>query len=508
LDEQATTELPGTEDARGPFFSPDGDWVAFLAGGKLKKTQVNGGSPVVLCDATDELGGTWGRNGWIVAALDKGKLSRIPEAGGTPSVLLDLSSERSSPVWPEFLPTGDVLFTSLGPAGPDGANIEAVSPTTGKRTFLARGGTFGRYLGNGYLTYINQGTLFAVPFDVEGLQSRGTPAPVLEHIAYSPGFGFAQVSFSRTGAMIYRKDTASALVVDSRDQEGKTQTLLAQPGHYLWPRISPQKQRLAFSITESGMSTIAVYDRRTDMTTKLPFSNGVHIPLWTPDGQFLIVGGFDGLSWIRADGLGKPQTLLKSANVSVPWSISPDGHRLAFHQLNPATGFDLWTVSIQSSAGGFTAGTPEVFLQTPAFETYPSFSPDGKWISYASNESGVWEVYVRQFPDRGLKVRVSSNGGRISFWSPDTHELFYRTDDQRVMVATYRSQAGSFEILSVRQWMPFRLADTGVLANLDLSADGKEFVFLVPAPIPENQQTENHATYISDFFNEISRHVR
>jgi serine/threonine-protein kinase len=508
LDDQATTELKGTEDARGPFFSPDGEWVAFLAGGKLKKTPVNGGSPVVLCDATDELGGAWGSDGWIIAALDRKKLSRIPETGGTPSVLLDLSSEQNSPVWPEFLPTGDVLFTTLGPTGPNGANIEAISPATGKRTILARGGTFGRYVESGYLTYINQGTLFAVPFDVEHLQSRGTPTPVLEHIAYSPGFGYGQLSFSRTGAMIYRKDAASELTVESQDQAGRTQTFLAQPGHYLWPRLSPQGQRLAFSITESGISTIAIYDRKTDLTTRLPFSSGLLIPLWTRDGQFLIVGGFDGLSWIRADGTGKPQSLLKSANVVVPWSISPDGRRLAFHQLNPATGFDLWTVSIQSSADGVTVGTPEVFLQTPAFETYPSFSPDGKWISYASNESGTWEVYVRQFHDPGLKVRVSSNGGRISFWSPSAHELFYRTDDQRIMVATYRIQAGSFDVLSVRQWTRSRLADTGVLANLDLSTDGKELVYLVPAATPENQQSENHATFILDFFSEISRHVR
>jgi serine/threonine-protein kinase len=164
-------------------------------------------------------------------------------------------------------------------------------------------------------------------------------------------------------------------------------------------------------------------------------------------------------------------------------------------------------VPIQSSRNGLVAGVPVLFLQTPAFETYPAFSPDGKWISYASNESGTWEVYVRQFPDGGHEVRISPNGGRISFWSPNRRELFYRIDDQRIMVATYKIRDGSFSVQSVAQWSQAHLADTGVLANLDLAPDGTKFVYLVPAATPENAQTENHATFISDFFSEITRRV-
>lgn len=276
-----------------------------------------------------------------------------------------------------------------------------------------RGGTFGRYLENGYLTYINQGTLFAVRVDIKTLQTRGAPVPVLQHVAYSPGFGYAQLSVSRSGAMIYRKGTAAELTVESRDQAAQTQTFLSRAGHYLWPRIAPDGQHLALSITESGRSTVAVFDRRTKLTTTLPIANGIHFPLWTRDARFLIIVGFDGLTWTRADGSGKPQNLLRSTEGQVPWSISPDGRRLAFHQLSSATGFDLWTVPIQSSAHGITAGKPEIFLQTRALETYPSFSPDGKWISYASNESGSWEVYVRHFPMGAERSECLRTGGEF-----------------------------------------------------------------------------------------------
>jgi Tol biopolymer transport system component len=160
------------------------------------------------------------------------------------------------------------------------------------------------------------------------------------------------------------------------------------------------------------------------------------------DGRYLILGSFIGLSWIRADGTGKPEPLTQG--MQVPWSISPDGSRLAYHALNPVTGFDLWTVPIQVSGTGVVVGKPEPFLRTAAYETYPSFSLDGKWVAYGSNESGSWEVYVRAFPDRGERIQVSVGGGRIPFWSPNGHELFYRTDDQRIMATTYSIHSDSF----------------------------------------------------------------
>ena len=116
-------------------------------------------------------------------------------------------------------------------------------------------------------------------------------------------------------------------------------------------------------------------------------------------------------------------------------------------------------------------------------------------------------MYVRAFPDNGSKVQVSAAGGRIPRWSPNGHELFYRTDDQRIMVATYTVKGGSFEVRALRQWSQRRLADTGVLSNFDLSPDGRRILALMPAVRAEDQQTENHVTFMLNFFDEVRRRV-
>ena len=506
LDESQVAQLSGTEGARSAFFSPEGEWVGFWATGKLMKVPVEGGSPVVLCDMNDLLGGSWGEDGNIIAAVGGGKLVRVSASGGTPATLLDVTSEHAFPAWPQVLSKSDqVLFTNVGLAGPNGATIEALSLSTGKRTVLARGGTFGRYLPSGYLTYVNQGALFAVPFSLDRMQASGTPKPVLDHVSYSSAFGFAQLDFSRTGALVYRKDNDEQVVVELQDSAGRAEPLLARPGHYLWPRLSPDGHRVAFVDTEGGTPGLSIYERTSGRTTRLATPKELYLPMWTRDGRYLILGSFIGLSWIRADGTGKPEPLTQG--MQVPWSISPDGSRLAYHALNPVTGFDLWTVPIQVSGTGVVVGKPEPFLRTAAYETYPSFSPDGKWVAYGSNESGSWEVYVRAFPDRGERIQVSVGGGRIPFWSPNGHELFYRTDDQRIMSTTYSTHRDSFVAREPRPWSPSRLADTGVLANLDLTSDGRRFAVLSPALTAESQQSVNHVTFMLNFPSEVQRRL-
>ena len=170
-----------------------------------------------------------------------------------------------------------------------------------------------------------------------------------------------------------------------------------------------------------------------------------------PDARFLVLGGLSGLAWIRPEQTAAPQPLTRNAGgLQIPWSFAPAGKRLAYHQRSADTAFDLWTVPIEHSANGITAGTPEPFLATPAYETYPSFSLDGKWIAYGSNESGNWEVYVRAFPDTGRKVQVSEGAGRIALWSPNGRELVYRTDGQRIVVVNWAIRDGVFAVESRR----------------------------------------------------------
>jgi serine/threonine-protein kinase len=202
--------------------------------------------------------------------------------------------------------------------------------------------------------------------------------------------------------------------------------------------------------------------------------------------------------WVRSDGTGQPQVLLQGKAIRAPWSFSPDGSRLAYYELGASSGFDLWTVPVRVSESGLTAGTPEIFRKTPAFETYPTFSPDGRWIAYGSNESGIWEIYVRAFPDNGTDVRVSTSGGHIPFFSKSSRELFYRTADQRIMAATYTIEHGSFVVHSVRQWSPVRLADTGVISNLDFDSRHNRFLGLTTAA-GANAYADHHVTFIFNF---------
>lgn len=510
LDQASVIELAGTEGARGPFISPDGQWVAFWADSKLKKIAVTGGPPQILCDAPDLLGGSWGDDGFIVAALSRTQLSRISANGGSAMVIVDLGAESTVPRWPQVLPGAKfVLFTAIGSQGPNAATINLLSLSSHATRVLVRNGTFGRYLANGYLTYVNQGTLFAVDFDVERMEVRGTAKPVLADVAYSSTFGFAQVDVSRTGTLVYRRSLGGGqFIAKWIDETGRTEPLLAKPGHYLWPRLSPDGQRLTVSATESGRDIVSVYDRRVDQMTRLTSLDGKYgFPLWTRDGTMLVLGGAGGLAVIDPDGARQSQVLLRSDTIQVPWSFSPDGQRLAYHQMSVASGFDLWTVPIHQSANGVEAGKPEPFLQTGAFEVYPAFSPDGRWLAYGSNESGTWEIYVRAFPDNGTKARVSSAGGRIPLWSTNGNDLLYETDQQHIMATSYTVMNGSFVAGKARAWSRGAIADTGVLANFDVSSDGRRIVALLPAAKPGDDQTQNHATFILNFFDALRRQV-
>jgi len=510
LSKAETVELPGTEGARGPFFSPDGRWLGFWAAGTLKKIAVDGGSPVVLCPATDLLGASWGTDDTIIAALNSSStLWRVSASGGVPVAVGVPSTDGTSARWPQILPDGThVLYTAVRGIEADRATIEVLSLRDGTRKVLARGGTFGRYLAAGYLSYVNQGTLYVASFDVDRIQTSGEAVPALDGIAYSPTFGYADIDISREGMVVYRKAAGNGRVVAVWvDSTGDMEPLLDTPGRYVAPRLSGDSRHFSMSVVNAGIQGAEFYDRRDGGVTRLPTSAAQHgMALWTPDSRYVVMHGPGGLSWARADG-SSPEPLLKSATIQIPWSFTPNGDRLAYHELSAASAFDLWTVPIRSDARGLHAGTPELYLRTASYETYPSFSPDGRWLAYGSNESGTWEVYVRHFPDGGRKVQVSANGGRIARWSPNGRDLYYRTDGQRLMVVKYRMREGALVTDPPRPWGSLRFADTGVLPNFDLAPDGHRIVALMPAGEQTQVQRERRATVMLGFFEQLRRQL-
>jgi hypothetical protein len=213
--------------------------------------------------------------------------------------------------------------------------------------------------------------LFFFPFDLDRMEARGTPKPLLQHVFYSATFGFAQFDFSKNGTLAYRRGVGDEVTVGVEDRQGRQTTLLSKPGSYTWPRLSPGGKRLALSVTEGGVTSVSIYDLATGKLAQLTPPTTQYLPIWTRDGKFLILGGIGGLGWIRSDGSGKTEPLTHSSGAQVPWSLSPDRSRLAYHAFSPATGFDLWTIPIHVSDSGLTAGTPEPFLKTPALKLIP-----------------------------------------------------------------------------------------------------------------------------------------
>jgi Tol biopolymer transport system component len=506
LDQAQATALSDPNVVTNPSFSQDGMWIAFYSQGKLKKVSVEGGTAITLCDASNPRGISWKEDGDIVANLSgPGGLSLIPGVGGQPTTLTELAPGEVTHRWPQVLPGGKaVLFTSHATITAfDAANIEVMTLADHHTKILQRGGTFGRYLSSGHLVYVNRGTLFAVPFDLDKLEVRGTPTPVLDQVGYSTADGFAQMDVSLTGTLVYRNGLAGSLLTFQwLDAQGKTQPLLAKPDSYQWPSLSPDGQRLALS-----MSDVWVYDWKRDTMTRLTFDGG-NFPVWSPDGRtiaFRKIG--EGIFLVRSDGAGKPQQVIQSKGLPAMMSFMPDGKRMAYQDTG-TTGYDLLLVPIQNDSAAPAAAKPEVLLQTPFNERWPSFSPDGRWLAYGSDESGNYQIYVRAFPDKGGKWQVSSAGGAYPEWSRNGNELFYRADDNHIMVANYTVNGDTFTVDKPRVWSPTRVANSGINGRpFDLTPDGKRVAALMPLESPEAEQAQNHVMFVENFFDELQRRV-
>jgi serine/threonine-protein kinase len=518
LDQAQPTLLPGTEGGSDPFFSPDSQSIGFFAGGQLRKISVQGGAPLTLCNTVNatSYGASWGQDGNIVAALGVlVPLARVPAAGGPPGPLTKMGPGEIAQRWPQVLPGGDaVLFTSSGTAALDDANIEAVSLKTGQVKTVQHGGYYGRYLPSGHLVYVHQGVLFGVKFDPARLEVRGAPVPILEDVAANPVTGGGQFDFSwgpsGHGTFVYAvgKSAAQTWQVNWLDSSGKMQPLLAAPGPYGEPRLSPDGRKLAFA---GDGADIYVQDLERDTTTRLTFTGHSAVPVWAPDGKHIVfVSGASDISfyWVQSDGAGEPQRLLEASNIMVPWSISSDGRRLAYFERNPDTGSDLWTLPLDlTDPDRPKPGKPELFLRTRADEGLPRFSPDGRWIAYRSNELGSQQIYVRPFPAAsGGKWQISAGGGLYALWSNNGHELFYETADNRIMVVDYTVNGASFVPGKPRLWSGQQLFFTGA-SNLDIAPDGKRFAVLALPETPAGEKVSVHVTFLLNFFDELKRRI-
>jgi len=515
LEQLDAAPLSGTEGARDPFFSPDGEWIAFFADGKLKKVSVSGGAAVTLCDAADDRGGSWAEDGTIFFTPSGAPgvgLSRVSSAGGAPLTLTtpDPASQELAHRWPQALPGGKaVLYTAGSVSGNyEDASLVAHTLEGDTRKVLHRGGYHGRYLPSGHLVFIHEGTLFAAPFDLDRLELTGEPVPALESVSANPTNQGAQFAFSRNGTLVYQHGEGLATTpIQWMGREGKLQPLRAAPGVYNFIRFSPDGGRLALDIIEGKNPDVWVYEWGRDTLSRLTFDPGWdRSPVWSPDGRRIAFSSAradqttGNLYWQRADGTGEAERLTESKNTQYLTSWHPSGKVLAFVETNPQTSQDILILPLTGDeVSGWKAGKPTVFLNGPFSEFQAAFSPDGRWLAYTSNESGRLEVYVRPFPGPGGKWQVSAAGGRLPTWSRSRKEVFYLVEDGRILVAAYTVEGESFRAEKPRVWstglVPLRVGGR----TYDLHPDGERIAVL------KASGEADHVTLIVNFFDELRR---
>jgi serine/threonine protein kinase/Tol biopolymer transport system component len=510
LDQAKAIELPGTEGALGPFFSPDGQWVGFGIGNKVCKVSVEGGAVIPLSEVVPFGGARWGEGGNIIVEQIAKGLVRISSDGSAPTPVTELASGELTHLDPQILPGGKaVLFVAVPLSNDiDKDSIEIVTLADRRRKTLFHGGTSPRYLPSGHVVYATRGTLYAIPFNLDRLETRGTAVPVVNDVNAAYLELDAEFDVSRSGTLVYRRRRSGGpgmLNIQLFDGAGRKESQRPKPGVYSQPRFSADGKRLALQVAEGAIQDVWVYEWQRDTMMRVTFSGSPHFGLtWSPDGRYVVSGSHgSGMFWTRADGAGQAHSLTQSKNFQTPWSFTPDGKRLAYVERYAASGppgLHIWTVPVEDNGGELRVGKPELFLQTQFSERYPAFSPDGRWLAYQSNESGKDEVYVRAFPPPasgpGGRWQISNSGGKIPIWLRNSRELLYRAGDQ-IMAVSYVVKGDSFVVDKPR----VRVAKLGG-AEFDLAPDGTRLAVITPVGTPE---AEHEIVFLLNFFDELRR---
>jgi serine/threonine-protein kinase len=516
MDSGETTLLAGTDGATGPFFSPDGQWLGFFADGKLKKVAVAGGVPQTLTDVTNSFGAGWISDHAIAFVPLGSAIQQVADEGGESVRLTKMLPGEVSHAWPERLPGGGVLFATTTAKD---QFISALRLNSGDRKdFKGQLGTMPRYLPSGHLIYEQYGNLMAVPFDLRTLEVSGAkPAiPVVKGIWWGRDFK-RQFSVSAGGSLAYVKGRPPAplnrLVWVSRS--GVVSPLSAPAHVHYQPRVSPDGHRAVADVLDTEATQVWMID--LDRGTSAPFTvdgNNRH-GIWTRDSAHVIFqGNRDGTQrvyWQPTDGRGQPEPLMKEMQpasdgvFNVPYSIAADGTLVYVHLL-PTNNAQFLAMRLPPAP---PAGEPAVhqFLESNTADGGPQLSVDGRWVAYASDESGRGrEIFVRAFPGPGGPWQVSTEGGNEPQWNPNGRELFYR-NGQRMMAVDVDTTAG---FTSGKPHVLFEgdfntVLNGYVRANYDVSPDGQRF--LMVQPVTAGEPPPNEISVVLNWSEELKRLV-
>jgi eukaryotic-like serine/threonine-protein kinase len=486
---------------RSPFVSPDGQWVGFFesdAGNVVKRVAITGGSAVTIAPI-DGLarGAAWTPDNRIVfATLDPSTgLQVVPATGGPTTVLTRPDDERGATdhAWPELLRDGQAVLFTIWPAngGYDAAQVAVLDLQTGKQTVVVRGGSHAHYVRSGHLVYAAANTLRAVAFDPVTLTTRGTPVPVIPEVVTMPaavGSGGVDAVVASDGTLAYVRRTLGlqgfVRTLVWVDRQGRETPIAAAPRPYYQPRISPDGGRLVVWSADQDID-LWIWDISRSALTRQTFAAGWDLyPVWTPDGSRLIFSsereGTRNLFWQAADGTGTVERLTRSSYLQNATAVTPDGTKAIFTETGPKDD-DVLQVALTGSHDVTT------LVQSSFAERNGIVSPDGRWLAYEANDSGVFEIFVRPYPDVDSgRWQVSTGGGTRPLWSRTGQELFYVARGGAIMgIAVERSPSWAATPATIIVKEGYQTAMPVILGrSYDISSDGQRFLMLKQASDP------------------------
>jgi serine/threonine protein kinase len=498
--------ISGTKESpRKPFFSPDGKWIGYVSGvdGKLKKISINGGAPIPIIkdDSTGFL--SWGADDTIVYCKTAGSIMRVSANGGNPEVLVE--GKGVNCYAPQILPDGKTVMFTVGSSP---LRIILQSLESGERKGLSVGDT-AQYLPTGHVVYAVDNNLFAIPFDLDSLSVTGGHVPVVEGI-WRAG-GAPQYAVSEGGTLVYISGTVSGSLENTLVwvyRNGKEEPLTTLPANeYYYPRISPDGKRAALSVGPNETQDVWVWDFGLKTLTRLTFDKSEDgFPVWTPDGKRIAFHTHQkdargSIYWKAADGTGEDEAVGSYPGVEIfPCSWSGDAKILLVTAGYAGTAIDIGAQSVE----GDKKYRP--LLKEAYVEAQPHISRDGRWLTYASDESGQTQVYVRPFPELNKgRWQVSTNGGESPLWSPDEQELFYRNGDAVMVVPVKTEPVFSREAAKIL----FRgtYDSSWPFDAWDIHPDGKRFLMIKRPPAQSTATGPPRINIVLNWLEELKQRV-
>ncbi|MGA7961971.1 MAG: protein kinase [Candidatus Acidiferrales bacterium] len=504
LDSLAAESFPGSEGAALPFWSPDSRYIGFFSRDdkdeKLKKVAVSGGPPQILCDAVGADGGTWNRDGVILFSVQS-KFYRVSEAGGAPALVAAPDEARADAYYafPQFLPDGRrflfLLISTTKHRGYDRSYVAAGSLDSPSTVRLFEAPSNAIYAAPGYLFYVTHGGLMAQAFDADKLLSTGPPVPISTGVGLSQDwdeYGLGYFSLSQGGVLAYQ---TGQIGINSQmtwyNRKGAKLGTVAEPGLFLTPALSPDGTKIALPVGESGAQDIWVYDVKRGTESRLTFpASGTFNPVWSPDGKEILFtstrGGHADIFRQPANGLGSAEQISDSEDPPKALNdISPDGRYAIYDTAGSDDLTELWVLPL------FGQRKPFVFVQgSGSGARYARFSPDGRYVAYASHETGRYEIYVQTFPEHTEKWQISTGGGVEPAWRSDGKELFYVSPDDKMMSVKVNTAAASFQAGIPQPLFQAQLVEGLFWRNrYVVTADGQQFLMLSPTSSGANPIT-------------------